>query len=434
LTVAAWQAPSPNDVLTPVGLIETPESLAFKYKVPLWSEKHWSLVEQSLHQMGLVGADVAYVPLIVNTHLGNSQTMVQWVKNGDGYALDYRVMDRYLDLWQKEVGTPQFVCLYVWDFHLGGQSGSIGSVNKGTPMGKEGPVPVSGYDPKTGEVTPMTLPPYGEPGSEERWQPVIDGILARLKARGIGQDRILLGHGADSRPNIKQLTFWAKVAPFARWVLRTHTPTRDINGFPVAVAYAPDGKVPERFMLAYRGAPVPGYGRYVFPRDYHRTDARLMLANNSPPFTYRRVMVGGVMQNGVAPGGFGGVGVDFWGGGPHQGFYGWNHLGVYCAATYVLYPGPDGPLPTVRLEMMREGLQEADACKMLFDALGSDKARAMIGPELEARAKAMLDAYTYITAMDGLCQELFVTWEWQRRSAELFALAGEVQAKLKVTP
>jgi hypothetical protein len=107
---------------------------------------------------------------------------------------------------------------------------------------------------------------------------------------------------------------------------------------------------------------------------------------------------------------------------------------VYCAATYVLYPGPDGPLPTVRLEMMREGLQEADACKMLFDALGSDKARAMIGPELEARAKAMLDAYTYITAMDGLCQELFVTWEWQRRSAELFALAGEVQAKLKVTP
>ncbi|MEI7832665.1 MAG: glycoside hydrolase domain-containing protein, partial [bacterium] len=350
LEVAPWDCPAPQKFSTYVELIQSPESVAATYGVPLWSEEHWALLEASFKLLGQVGVKDTYIPLITRTHHGNAQTMVRWTKNGDTYTPDFTVMDRYLDLWEKYVGTPENVVLYVWDYYLGGQGGSVGNVNRGAVMGKEVPVLVSLLDAKTGVISEGSIPPYGEPGSKEFWVPTIIAIRERLAKRGITDKGITLGVGADARPNLKQLAFWTDVAPYATWVLRSHSPTPDINGTPVSYASSPD----------VRGLGTPNiwkkpvtytYTRLNFPRDYNRGDARIQFGNYSTPFSFRRVPQGTVLAMGANRSGIAGVGADFWPGGP--GPKGWGHLGIHCAATYLFSPGPKGAISTVRFEMLR---------------------------------------------------------------------------------
>ena len=55
LHVADWKLPDPKDFHTFVGLYQSPDTLAIKYKVPLWSDKHWQLLDKSLALLGQLG-------------------------------------------------------------------------------------------------------------------------------------------------------------------------------------------------------------------------------------------------------------------------------------------------------------------------------------------------------------------------------------------
>ncbi len=428
LEVAPWDCPAPQKFSTYVELIQSPENVAATYGVPLWSEEHWALLEASFKLLGQAGVDDVYIPLITRTHYNNSQTMVRWIKNGDTYTPDFTIMDRYLDLWEKYVGKPETVVLYVWDFYLGGQGGSVGNVNNGGVMGKEVPILISLLDAQTGTISEGSIPPYGEPGSKEFWVPTITAIRERLAKRGITDSGITLGVGADARPNKKQLAFWTEVAPYASWVLRSHSPTPDINGAPVSFGSSPD----------VRGLGAPGiwkkpatytYTRLNFPRDYSRGDARIQLGNSSTPFSYRRVPQGTVLAMGGNRAGIAGVGADFWPGGP--GPKGWGHLGIHCAATYIFSPGPKGALATVRFEMLREGLQEAEACKSLMVALANPDSKAKLDAMLIKRSEQMLNDRCMALEIAGMRPELFDTWRWQERASDLFATAADVANALK---
>ena len=116
LTVCDWRLPEPRDFQTFVELIQSPETVAMAYEVPLWSEKHFQLMEKSLALMGKAGCKTTCVHLMCETNQGNSETMVRWIRQKDGsYRHDFSVMDRYLDLVEKHQGTPAIVCLYAWD-------------------------------------------------------------------------------------------------------------------------------------------------------------------------------------------------------------------------------------------------------------------------------------------------------------------------------
>ena len=46
--VSGFRLPEPKDYRTFVELVESPDTLAVEYGVPLWSEAHWKLIEKSL--------------------------------------------------------------------------------------------------------------------------------------------------------------------------------------------------------------------------------------------------------------------------------------------------------------------------------------------------------------------------------------------------
>ena len=66
----------------------------------------------------------------------------------------------------------------------------------------------------------------------------------------------------------------------------------------------------------------------------------------------------------------------------------WRNLDI---ESWVLAPGPEGPVGTARLENLREGLQECEARIALEDALLDLGRRRRLGNELAQRIQALLD-------------------------------------------
>jgi hypothetical protein len=64
LKVIDWKLPDPRDFASHSGLVESPESVAMQYKVPLWSEEHWKLLEESFKCLGEIGNRYVVIPLI----------------------------------------------------------------------------------------------------------------------------------------------------------------------------------------------------------------------------------------------------------------------------------------------------------------------------------------------------------------------------------
>ena len=153
----------------------------------------------------------------------------------------------------------------------------------------------------------------------------------------------------------------------------------------------------------------------------------------------------------------------------------WRNLDI---CDWFLAPGPDGPVATARLESLREGLQVCEARIFLEDALLDQAKKAAIGSDLAKRCQDALDEHhraMWKTAWnndedlkmlgkvagrnpgEALIMNLIKAgrpykysgemWHplineearkgkeqfvigWQEREKKLFALAGEVAAKL----
>ncbi|MGA2622161.1 MAG: glycoside hydrolase domain-containing protein, partial [Thermoguttaceae bacterium] len=105
LELADFSVPDTQDYRTWIELMQSPDTLAAEYKVPLWSEKHWLMIADSLRYMGEIGSRVVHVPLIAETNSGNEQSMVRFIKKADGtYDYDFSIMDKYLDIAERCMG------------------------------------------------------------------------------------------------------------------------------------------------------------------------------------------------------------------------------------------------------------------------------------------------------------------------------------------
>jgi len=107
-------------------------------------------------------------------------------------------------------------------------------------------------------------------------------------------------------------------------------------------------------------------------------------------------------------------------------------------ATHVLAAGKEGPVSTVRYEMLLEGLQEAEARIHIEMALLDPARRAKLGQALSERCQALLDeriqAYRRTIGMAredtgregaaGIVE--FGRSGWEKRSEELYRAAADV--------
>ena len=415
LLVSDWTVPSPKDNATFVSLYQSPETLAAAYKVKPWSDEHFKLIETSFRTVEKIGNDVLLVPVTLDSYLGHETGLIRWVKNGDGYTPDFALLERYLDLYVDVWGPPKVMTLSIWQHAYGSRTWF-----RGRASDKVGPVMVTEYDPKTGQMKPMEAPAFGAPGSEAFWKPALEGAVRVAKQRGIDEKFVLVSEAFDSRPLQKHVDFFTKIAPSMRWMVYSHW---------VREAAPVDGKITALggLMTGLRMTPGGG-GLPEFSRDWPETAKkeyyevgaqRVSIHHESSPLSYRVVLRDG--------GTIGRIGLDAWtmfevddrtrskfGSPPSEG---WLWRGYVPAITAA---GPEAAVITTRGQMLLEGLQETELAVALIRA--RQKATGELAEAIDAafarRGKAMM--------VGNALSQALISLDWAGMSAAEYALAARI--------
>jgi len=471
LHVSRWTVPPPRDFHTYLGFVQSPESLAIRYNVPMWSPQHWKLVEKSLALLGQLGNREVTVPMIRRTHFGNEHSMVRWVRQPDGTRkADLSIVERYLGLAQEHFGTIHMVLFYL------------------SEAAEDGKVPwITELDPG-GTLREAKGPAWGTPESKEFWKPVFNAIQSMLAKRGLAKAMAVGLHAAGGngpvapKACIEDLKEVAPTAPWARlghnWFFGHDFLEKGPNGIPWArVALVGYYSV---FWDPAVDKPLYGWRNpasvVIYPRDslYEYTalnefrmlaEATLLSGTRTPRAGWGLADIIGAMGRDTCPGirGMAPMGADFWPvltvdgkkyvriigryNDPTAGIWdkrsSWSTTTIDGTVTWILGDSADGPVETTRFEALRESLQEAEARIYLQDILLDDQLKAKLPPELARRCEELCDRRTRLLrnwseqrVLKGgwFTRHLFDIPLWQQESRKLYDVAGEVQAAIGTLP
>jgi hypothetical protein len=429
--------PDQQDYRTYIDIYQSPTTVAIQYKVPMWCEKHWKLMDRSWALLGRAGNRLINVSASARTQLGEEHSMITWVKKpSGGFDFDFKVFDRYVKMAVKHCKRIDHVALHL--FFVSGWNGA--------PSKQENKVSVR--DPKTGKLSYLQVPAFGTEDSKKFWKPYLRAVYARLAKIKPGlEDSMCLGilnDGTGAPAVFKAFDeIWPGKGP-AKWMRGCHIPTRHSKpyglrggGQVVLHEFCYGGGVPKPVLHESHNYPGVIYFRFGYN---HGPRQPLYSCRTFPIYSLAR-----------GSRGLGRVCLDFW---PvnkakkkHevQGDSMQDIINRYPESTCrqrrpvitkLGYPGPEGATPTLRLEAMIEGTQEAEAAIMLSEAAAKHSGR--LGADLTARAKKALADYIADknkawgqTRGGGLRVAFHVDhYGWQEVSARLFKTAAEVARKL----
>jgi hypothetical protein len=467
LKVLEWTLPDSQQYKTWVELIESPDTLAVEYNAPLWSDKHFELIGKSFKLMSDTGTRVVHIPAIAHANLGNAESMIRWIKKpGGGYDWDFSVMDKYLDLAQKQLGTPKLVVLQVWDVYMrdvpaGNSTEKRMAVGTGIPQ-------ITLVDMATGKTENSVLPKLSDPASKPIWQNLFGKVRERLRARGL-EKTVMLGMFTDMAPSKEDVQFFAAVAPGVPWVHQGHARwTEKLYGI-AEVGYT--GTVwGVRFSNGLRRfedgtdpttvESLHGWNNPQLGVDFERNGS-LEIAPLARWHFFPEATITGDVR------GFGRVGADYWC--PikakdgrrishvHDRFpeSSWVTGGSLCLTLCnpVLGPGPANAEATTKLPALIEGVQESEARIAVEHALMVPDLKAKLGPELAKRCEDTLKERAFIMwkslnnfpanpTLDGEAvgwrwraggngNKWLIGFGWQAQSEKLFVLAEDVRKRLE---
>lgn len=466
IQVADWDLPDSRDFTTFMNIVESPDSVALQYGVPMWSDAHWKLLDETFSLLGRIGAKQVYVPLVRRTHFGNEHAMVRWVRQADGSLQpDFSIVERYLDLALKHLGKVPVVCFNIADTTAEHKQGML----------------YTEADAKTGQLKEAVGPAWGTPQSQAMLKGLLEGLKQVMAKRGM-ESSMMLGMNASSgaagpQAHPQTLADIQAVCPQAQWVRVSHYWFGQAENRPGQPKYGSISLVGGVMAVFWDPAvEQPFYGWrnpqivLVYPRtanpQTNRDHGGTRLAQESDLPQHRlfaeavllsgrhRALSGNSLRGDFAAEmgegfqglrGVGPFGADFWpvlkgasdktiigryGEGYAAG--GWGTVSLSQVVQSLLSPGKDAPGSTVRLEVMREALQEAQARIFVQNVLLNAAQRAKLPAQLQDRAEQTClertQALRYISEFweEGIIDPL----RWQERSAKLYQLAGEISLAL----
>lgn len=409
LDVIDWDLPDPREFAAHMDIIQSPDSVAMQYNLKPWSREHWAQMAKSFKLMGDIGARTVFIPLIRRTHFGNEHSMVRWIRKGDGWEHDFSIAEGYVDLAVKHLGKLKSVCLYLWDVANEGSGGRANPANWG-----QGAVGAQFTILNSGKLEEAEGPKWSNPASEAFWRPVLEGMLKRLRARGL-QDVAMVGMSGDRVPTKEVVNTVKKIAPNLKWFSTSHPLRKQVRGQPVGYAAhvwaRPAPEPSKKRCYGWKDSP----NLMIFPRG-------AVSGPINPGATPANLLLGPEILLAAGYGGYGRLGADFWPvikdwkkGTEHMlkntgvrfrsflnrptpvcgrypvTFSGWGQLNLFEAMPCMLEPGKDGPFTTIGYELLRSGMQLSEARVAIERCLLDPGKRARLGKPLALRMQRLLD-------------------------------------------
>jgi len=486
--VADWTLPSTQNFRTWVDMIQCPDTLALEYHVPLWSEKHWQMIADSLRLIGETGSRTVYVPLIAHSNLGNEESMVRWIKKGDRYEYDFSTMERYLDVAEKNMGRPKLLVLLAWDVYMLPKSSLenphgyafrvkshleyLQQVGGRYGIGPMVTVESAGADGKVARENVILPPHLDAAASKPLWQPLFEELRRRLKQRGM-EKIAMLGLLHDTWATKQEVLFFQDITGGMPWAMQSHGgPAEGKLLYDIApIAYQ---AVVWDVRFSDDGANEHGRGKGIID-SFHGWNRKVLWSQfdrwsreGDPCTRWRQqaeVCITGAQR------GPGRLGAEYWKvikdkkdkrtARAYERYpeSDWRNLVIPEA---IMAPGPAGAVATNQMEALREGVQECEALIVIERALLDEGSRTTLGADLVNRCEQFLRARHMMLWLSLSNLQFYHTkpgskngWEttclarnwrahpnvtghnwflssgYQQRTAELFALAGEVERELR---
>lgn len=445
LSVAGWILPAPDARVTHTDFIESPESLAMRYGVEMWSDEHMKLLDRTFELLAPLSLKTLYVTAVRRTHLGNEQAMVRWVRGANGrLEPDLSIVEKYVDVASKRLGKIPSVILYAWE--PPDSQGHAGNP-EGLSRTHDREILLTLKNAKTGEIRAINGPDWGTPESKDLWGKLIPAVEKLLKDRGM-EGSLLVGMIGDHRPTKLAMQEMTIASPSVKFAVHSHMYASQHFGYKVGMCSSVWGIGCNVTLPEYSPA---GHG---WRSDFRLTvNSRYGLGQNSSPnmyltmgeiymFAHADTRTAEIPQNdGVK--GIGRIGADFWpvikdSAGNFRGQLcgqypetAWGQLSIRSCTQWMLAPGPKGPLSTIRAEALREGNQGMEAHAFIDRALVEKALRAKLGDELVQRCTRELDLRRRLVFFSG-------GWEgwvfaagvnWPEQNSRLYRLAAEVADK-----
>lgn len=411
-----WRQPEPAGLMAFNNIWQSHESVAARYKVPLWSDRHFELMGESLALSAPLANKFCNVHLIAGAFcIGNTQSMVRWIEKGDGtYDYDFQVFDRYLDLYNRILGKPAVLMLDVYaPMH-----------SQHRPKDGSNPFAVTLLDPATGATSRLSQPPYHSPEAVAFWKPVLQAVQKRLEQRG-WWDVAVIGTASDSGPGKGEAQTFKEIWPDRSWHFSGHPFRKTVGG-----DVAPVRSLEWVWGIRHWNPPVAAPAGEQYPRPwknkeqvsvaFSRVGSGIAELRQHYDLDAYRLNPEKALQCNLD--GIGRIGIDFWQFPDERGRM--RHLdfgvgtGQFYFTTSIVWmngPGPDGPLPTTRSELFREGLQVREAMTFLQKAADG----GTLAPELVARIHDLLwERGLAMVSSDG-------HRHWQANEDRLFDLCAK---------
>lgn len=425
--VTGLTLPDAKDLTATISLVHSPETLAIHYDVEPWSDAHFKLMDRSLKLMGQVGNDVCYVPVILGGAKGSAKSsvrssariewrmpMIRWVRTDAGLAAEFSLLEKYLDAYLKHCAPPKALSLYIWEPACAKE---IADAYEGRRIPSrahtpKAPLRVVVWDPKAKTTSEIDAPLIGEPGGEEFWKTMLEGVRRIVKERGWPERIIMLGLGGDIRPGQKTGELMRRWAPYARWNLLSHFSgdPRPQDGKLIATGGLEIG-LKEWPWMAFGGAyPAQYYEkRAEEPLDFiELPTARWHWQEYCPPLIFRTIP--------LQWGRVGRVGLDFWlprGKGP-------SNASFFSNMNKITVAGPDGAVPTVRFQMFREAVQDFEVRMAVI------RACAKLPDEQRRPYRALLDELGRRIALGNYLSQNELAYDWPAYVVRVQLAAAEL--------
>ena len=337
VTVTGFALPAPQEWATFVGIEESPYSTAKGCNLTLWSDDHWKREEECLAWLGGLGNKLVQVPLISGTELGNAESMVAWMRKGEGYDYDWTILDRYLALARRHCGRPlALVALVHPPADLKGKKLSVtlleGDARK-----------------------PLELPEPGTPEFNKVWLPFAKAFAAHVREKSLA-DSVHWGIFFDECPKTLQAMAQDMAAdmPDIGWLRSSHDGNRT-RPFPrtskAQVSLDAHIRAFAEPDWAKGGVGRKGWSRPDLNVLYPREASQVTAIPAYAPLWHLRELPELAVSSDAR--GFSRVGANYW----ERFSGGW----FVPAVLYILYPGKGRVEGSVQLETLREGLQECEA-------------------------------------------------------------------------
>jgi hypothetical protein len=270
-----------------------------------------------------------------------------------------------------------------------------------------------------------------------------DGMQKVLGKRGL-RDSMMFGLAGDHRPTKQAMDDICSGVPEAKWAIHSHYRCEEWQGYKMGMFIALWG------IGCGPADPASGYG-FGWSNPRWMSYYPRAMGPSSTLSEYRCVLETWIgarnshwpfIGTGRGSRGLGRLVGDFWNvledsrgrsRGSLAGRYpesAWGQLNLNFWAPPIIARGRRGPIATARSEAFRESAQQIEARVFLEKAWLDPAAPDILGKDLNARSRTLLDERIRIVNVsaqggDG-AEAWFISSGWRDRARRFFALAGEV--------